>query len=190
MSSGTSSHWALRPSFLATLAAALFLLFMGGTFHGGMQAWQVSLGTHVLIVWGCLWVSRRLPGRLADDPDEPTWHRWLFPFPGGPFLYRQDRRMLWVGAILALYVVFRALGTPLPRFGLPAAVGALAGFALVLGVPMALKSSSQGRLRALEVFALLGALVAAWSLWRWSQQITPRAMLPLGHHNLPTISHG
>ena len=184
MTQGSQRSWLLQPTVLAALAAGTFILFQGGTFHGAMKFWGTSLATHLLVVWGCIWVARRLPGRRETTPEDPAWRSWLLPFAGGPFLHRRDRSMLWVATALALYMTARGLGTPMPRFGLPAAVGALAGMALVLGTVMALHRSADARARALEIFSVVGGLVAAGALGRWMIGDTPRAMLPFGHHNL------
>jgi len=146
---------------LAYLPAALVALFglWCGTFPGGATA-EGAVLSQVAVLGALCWAADRWP-----DPLRLGGARRLAP------------QLLVIGVYLSMFV------SPVPRAGRAAALLLPAFLMLPAAVERAL-SDTERRKRAFLVLALtVGAVatVALVSQWRLG---SPRAAMPLGHHNL------
>ncbi len=146
------------------IAAAIFMLAAGGTFRQTVY-FPVMAIQHVLLFALCMVASSRVPmlARITRGPD----------------------RLFSIAAVTTIaYIVARATLTPYPRFAGPAVFAVIAGVAATVVAAHHFAASSQVRRQAAITIALLGGGVSAYALYDWLLRETPRAAMPLGHHNM------
>jgi len=150
---------------MKALLPALFLgilTFWSGTFAGG-ATFSGAVSAHAVILAFCLLGA----ARWRDPLGLGSYGKWLLP---------------------ALLVALGAgwwLG-PVPRAGIVGLV-LLPAFLLIPSAVAACWRRPSERRLGLAALGLVLGLVAALALVRWQVQGSPRAAMPLGHHNLLAV---
>lgn len=147
---------------MTPLLPALFLALLtlwSGTFAGGATSLG-AMSAHAALLAFCLLAGSRWRDPLALG----RWNRWLVP-----------------GWILATVASWWA--GPAHRAGI-LAVLLLPAFLLIPSAVANAWSNARRRQRGVAGVCLLLGLVAVVALLRWWLQGSPRAAMPLGHHNL------
>ncbi|MEM7354912.1 MAG: O-antigen ligase family protein, partial [Acidobacteriota bacterium] len=145
----------------AHLPACLLALFAGwtGTFAGGAWGDSAALGHGALLVFVALY------GRLGAAPSE------------------LGRRGGWLLAAFGTSLLASYLLSPVERAGRLGLL-LLPAFLLVPSAVAGCWATVEQRRLGLRSWSLVVTGVAGWALFGWWQLETPRAALPLGHHNL------
>jgi hypothetical protein len=140
------------------------MLLAGGTFRQTVY-FPVMATQHAILLTLCFIASRSIPtlSRITRGPDRP---------------------FAITATVMLAYIVGRATVTPYPRFAGPAVFAVVSGVAITAIATQRFAASPRRRRQAAVVIAMLGGSVAAYAIYDWLVLSTPRAAMPLGHHNM------